>query len=114
MARASMITPVTASGCEIMITCEPSTSVTRAPARSAIDRTRSVPAALSDKATTAHDGRSFHAGAPDGSVNASSARGRCVAAISGVSSSARSAAKTSWSFAGSTVNSTASSPPPVG
>ena len=50
-----------------MITCEPSTSVIVAPARSAIDRTTSVPAALSDRATTAQDGRSFHAGAPFGS-----------------------------------------------
>jgi hypothetical protein len=30
----------------------------------AIDRTRSVPAALSAVATTAHDGRLFHAGVP--------------------------------------------------
>ncbi len=47
-----------------MITCEPSSSVIVAPARSAIERTTSVPAALSAVATTAHDGRCFHAGAP--------------------------------------------------
>ncbi len=71
VASASRITSVTASGCEIMITCEPSTSVIVAPARSAIERTTSVPAALSPVATTAQDGRSFHAGGPFGSENAS-------------------------------------------
>jgi hypothetical protein len=35
-----------------MITCEPSTSVMVAPARSAIDRTTSMPAALSGEAKT--------------------------------------------------------------
>ena len=65
-----------------MITCEPSTSVMVAPARSAIERTTSVPAALSPVATTAQDGRRFHAGGPFGSEKASSAIGRCVAAIS--------------------------------
>ena len=70
VATASRITSVTAWGCEIMITCEPSTSVIVAPARSAIERITSVPAALSPVATTAHDGRSFHAGGPDGSENA--------------------------------------------
>ena len=39
-----------------MITCEPSNSVVLAPARSANERTTSVPAALSEVATTAHDG----------------------------------------------------------
>ena len=62
-----------------MITCEPSTSVIVAPARSAIERVTSVPAARSPVATTAHDGRPFHAGGPDGSENASSATGRWVA-----------------------------------
>jgi hypothetical protein len=38
-----------------MTTCELSTSVIFAPARCAIWRTMSVPAALSDVATTAHD-----------------------------------------------------------
>ena len=65
-----------------MITCEPSTSVIVAPARSAIERTTSAPAALSPVATTAHDGRCFHAGGPVGSENATSATGRWVAAIS--------------------------------
>jgi hypothetical protein len=41
------MTSVTASGWEIMMTCEPSISVILAPARSAIDRTTSLPAALS-------------------------------------------------------------------
>ena len=39
-----------------MITCDPSTSVIVAFARSAIERTRSAPAALSPVATTAQDG----------------------------------------------------------
>ena len=38
---------MTTCGCEIMIMREPSTSVIVAPARSAIERTTSVPAALS-------------------------------------------------------------------
>jgi len=38
-----------------MITCEPSTSVIFALARSAIERTTSASAALSPVATTAHD-----------------------------------------------------------
>ena len=49
-----MITVVTASGWEIMITCEPSISVILAPARTAIERTTSAPAARSPVATTAH------------------------------------------------------------
>ena len=55
-----------------MITCEPSASVMVAPARSAMDRTTSVPAALSGDASTVHDGSDFQAGGPDGSVKASS------------------------------------------
>src|SRR5262249_20773561 len=86
------ITAVTASGCEIMITCEPSTSVIFAPARSAIERVTSAPAALSPVATTAHDGRCFHAGGPDASENASSLKGRWVAAIRAACSSDRSLA----------------------
>jgi len=46
-AIAVRITSVTACGCEIIITCEPSTSVIVAPARWALERTTSVPAALS-------------------------------------------------------------------
>ena len=53
-----------------MITWEPSTSVIVAPARSAIERITSVPAALSPVATTAQEGRSFQAGAPPCSENA--------------------------------------------
>jgi hypothetical protein len=52
-----------------MITWDPSTSVIVAPARSAIERITSVPAALSPVATTAQEGRSFQAGAPPGSEN---------------------------------------------
>jgi hypothetical protein len=44
-AAAVRITSATTSGWETMITCEPSASVIVAPARSAIERTRSVPAA---------------------------------------------------------------------
>src|SRR3954471_4622168 len=80
-AAAVSITSATASGREIMITCEPSTSVMVAPARSAIDRTTSVPAALSADECTAHDCIDFQAGGPHGSVNASSETGRCVTAI---------------------------------
>ena len=100
-ATASRITFVTASGCETMITCEPSTSVIFAPARSAIERTTSVPAALSPVATTAHDGRCFHAGGPFGSQKAESATGRCVAAISAACWSERSPANASRALAGS-------------
>ena len=98
------------AGYETMITCDPSTSVIDAPARSAIERVRSAPAALSAVATTAHDGRSFHAGGPDASVNASSATGRWVAAITAVTSEGTSAAKASRNPAGSIANSTACPP----
>ena len=47
------ITSVTAWGWEIMITCEPSSSVIVAPARSAIEWMTSVPAAVSADATAA-------------------------------------------------------------
>jgi hypothetical protein len=49
-------------GWEIIITCEPSVSVVMAPARSAIERTISVPAALWAVATTAQDGIERRAG----------------------------------------------------
>src|SRR5258707_3932983 len=91
---------VTACGWEIMITCEPSTSTMSAPARWAMDRTMSAPAALSPVATTAQDGSFFQAGGPQTSVNAAAATGRWVAAISAAVSGGRSAAKTSWSNAG--------------
>ncbi len=61
---------VTARGRETMITCEPSSSVVRAPARCAMDRTMSAPAALSPVPTTAQDGRLFQAGGPSTSVKA--------------------------------------------
>ena len=47
---------VTACGWETMTTCEASTSTISAPARWAMERTRSLPAALSAVATTAQDG----------------------------------------------------------
>jgi hypothetical protein len=56
---------VTVCGWEIMITCEPSTSMMSAPARWASARTRSAPAALSPVATTAQDGSFFQAAGPD-------------------------------------------------
>src|SRR5947209_20039929 len=80
-ATALRITSVTTCGCEIMITWEPSTSVIVAPARLAIERMTSLPAALSPLATTAQEGKVFQAGTPDGSENANSATGRWVAAL---------------------------------
>ncbi len=47
-----------------MITWEPSTSVIVAPARLAIERMTSLPAALSPVATTAQEGKVFQAGTP--------------------------------------------------
>src|SRR3954470_13297596 len=90
-----------------MITCEPSTSVMVAPARSAIDRTTSVPAALSGDASTVQDGSDFQAGGPDGSVQANSGTGRWVTAITAACCAGRSAANTSWSIAGPIANSVA-------
>src|SRR5438046_10337922 len=69
-ATALMITSVTICGCEIMITWEPSTSVIVAPARLAMERMTSLPAALSPVATTAQEGKAFQAGTPDGSEKA--------------------------------------------
>src|SRR5205807_3488126 len=99
-ATALRITSVTTCGCEIMITWEPSTSVIVAPARLAMARMTSLPAALSPVATTAQEGKVFQAGTPDGSENASSATGRWVAAMMAVCSAGRSAAKASWRCAG--------------
>src|SRR5919197_5877979 len=112
-AAAVLITSATASGWEIMNTCEPSTSVMVAPARSACERITSVPAALSPVATTAQEGRDLQAGGPDGSVKASSATGRWVAAATTVCSGGTSAANASRNFAGSIANSVAV-PPPFG
>src|SRR5262249_24781148 len=70
---------VTASGCEIMITCEPATSTMSAPARWASERTRSAPMALSPVATAAHDGSRFQAGGPAPSVKDRPAPGPPVA-----------------------------------
>src|SRR5262249_39547194 len=105
LAIAVSITSVTACGWEIMITCDPSTSVIVAPARSAMERTTSVPAALSPVATTAHEGNDFHAGGPEGSENARSAIGRWMAAITAACASDRSAANASWVFEGAIENS---------
>src|SRR5262245_28787324 len=105
------IASATASGSETMTTCEPSSSVIVAPARSAIDLVRSVPAALSPVATTAQDGNDFHAGGPEASEKPASAIGRCVAAITAAWWAGRSAANASWNLAGSTTNSVAVAPP---
>jgi len=53
-----------------------SISVMSAPARRAIDRMTSAPAALSPAATTAQDGSFRQAGGPDASLNAAAATGR--------------------------------------
>src|SRR6266536_1960311 len=106
---------VTACGWETMITCEPSTSTMSAPARWAMERTTSLPAALSPVATTAQDGSVFQAGGPDASVKAEAATGRWVAAITAVCSAGRSAANASRNRVGLMANSTAVSPSwPVG
>src|SRR5712691_11861189 len=107
---ASRITSVTAGGWETMITCEPLISTVLAPARLAIERITSVPAALSPTATTAHEGTVFQPGGPEASLNAPAATGRCVAAMIADCFSGTSEAKTSWNFAGSTMNSGAVSP----
>ena len=65
-------------------------------------------------ATTAHDGRLPQAGGPDGSLNPAAATGRCVAAITAACASGRSAQNAARNCAGSTTNSTAVWPSPVG
>ena len=76
---AFMIVSVTAWGCEIMITCDPSTSAIWALARWAMERTTSAPATLSPVATTAQEGRFFHAAGPFFSPKAAAATGRWAA-----------------------------------
>ena len=98
-----------------MITCDPWTSVVVAPARRAMRRTTSLPAASSPVGTTAQDGRLFHAGTPVGSLEARAETGRCVTAITRACSPVESAAKASWNPSGSITNSTPGSvPSPVG
>src|ERR1700745_3136951 len=94
------ITLVTAWGWEIMITWDPSTSVIAAPARWAMERQTSLPAALSPVATTAQDGRFFQPGVPLGSANAEAATVRWVAAMTAACFSGRSAAKGAGDLAG--------------
>src|SRR5215472_4149613 len=91
-ATALRITSVTACGCEIMMACEPLSSVTCAPARRAIERTMSVPAPTSSVATTAQEGSVFQAIGPEVSANAAPAIGRWATAMSLVRSSGTSAA----------------------
>jgi hypothetical protein len=61
---ARRITSATSCGCDIMGTCEASTSVIVAPARSAMERTTLAPAALSLIGTTAQEGSFLQAGTP--------------------------------------------------
>jgi hypothetical protein len=65
-AAAVKITSATALGCETLIMCEPSASVIVAPARSAVERITSVPAALSPVARTVQADKDFDAGGPAG------------------------------------------------
>src|SRR3954447_11295121 len=95
-------------------TWEPSCSVIVAPARIAIERTTSAPAALSPVDTTAQDGRVFHAGGPFFSEKPSDEAGRWVAAMTAACSGDRSAAKTSWNLSGLMKNSVSVPPDPFG
>jgi hypothetical protein len=88
---ASRISRVVASGCEIIATCDALTSTTVACARAAMNRSVAGGMAWSCVATMYHDGIVFHAGSPDSDWNASFENGRCVACISPVISSGRSA-----------------------
>src|SRR3982751_4893144 len=64
--RACRMTSATTSGWVTMTMCDDSASVMVAPARCAMRRTTSLPAALSPVATTAQEGRLFQAGVPLG------------------------------------------------
>src|SRR3712207_7521547 len=81
------MTSVTTCGCDTMITWEPSASVTAAPARAAMVRRTSLPAALSPVGMTAQDGRLCHAGAEVGSTKPRAEMGRWVAAMTRACSS---------------------------
>src|ERR1022692_1786561 len=102
-----MIVSVTAWGCEIMITCDPSTSAIWALARLAMESTTSAPAALSPVATTAQAGRFFHAAGPFFSPKAAAATGRWAAHNMAASLPERSPAKALRNDAASMDNSTA-------
>ena len=78
---ASRMSRVVASGCEIIATCDASTSTIDACARCAMNRSVAGGMAWSCLATMYHDGIFFHAGSPDSAVNASLENGRCVACI---------------------------------
>src|SRR5262245_64402848 len=105
------MTSATTSGCEIITTCDASTSVIFAPARFAIDITASAPTALSPVATTAQDGYFFQAGGPVGSPKPDAATGRWVALMIFASLSETSAAKAVLNLAGSMESSTAGARP---
>ena len=70
-----------ALGWEIIGTCEALTWLTTEPARAAMNRWVAGGMAWSLVATRYHDGIVFHAGTPEGSVNAATENGRWVAYI---------------------------------
>ncbi len=94
------MTSTTASGWEIIETCEASISVILAPACSAIARRETGSMILSCRPMMAHDGMSFQAGGPDGSASPANDAGRCVAWITAASSGETSWAKLSVTVLG--------------
>jgi hypothetical protein len=99
--NAETIRSATACGCEIMATCEASTSTTTAPARSAMKRSPERPMVTSLGEISAQEGSVFQPTGPDGSPNPAAAPGRCETAMMAACSAGRSAQKTSWNTAGS-------------
>src|SRR5216683_6279905 len=93
---AARMSRVVASGCEIIATCDESTSTVVACARCAMNRSVAGGMAWSCVATMYHDGIVFHAGSPDGATNASLENGRCVACIWSATLSGWSPANASW------------------
>ncbi|EFG07797.1 Hypothetical protein SCLAV_2725 [Streptomyces clavuligerus] len=89
---------VTLSGWDIIATCEELTSTVCDLARFASKRSRSGAMALSFLATTNQEGMSRHAALVAFCSKHAAAMGRCSTAITLVSASARSAAKTLWNM----------------
>jgi hypothetical protein len=75
------MTRVTTDGSETSDRCPALTSVTRAPARWAMNVSSAGGITRSPVPITAHDGIVFQAGGPDGPVNALAVSGRWVAAM---------------------------------
>src|SRR5258708_38792828 len=90
---------VVASGCEIIASCDESTSTVEACARCAMNRSVAGGMAWSCVATMYHDGIVFHAGSPDGATDAALANGRCAACIWLLIWSGRSPANAPWAAA---------------